>query len=127
MLSYHLKNSFGIHKSIVIPETQYSLSFVFKPVTSFPVIFLYCRLSMLTTIKLNNDLSFKAYEIYNIVPQRMLTPELETIQTLRPYMRPQNSLSIRRTVSEVFSIRNQPFSHLMSTLSLPSPLKGEDN
>jgi hypothetical protein len=55
----------------------------------------------------------------------MLTPELETFQTLSPYPRPQDSLRIRGAASEVFCVYNQPFRQLSVTLSQPSPLKGE--
>jgi hypothetical protein len=47
----------------------------------------------------------------------MLTPEFETIKALSPYMRPQDSLGIRRSAPKAFRISNQS----IVTYQSPSP------
>jgi hypothetical protein len=55
---------------------------------------------MLAAIKLDNQLRVKAYEIDDVWPKRLLTLELETLQSMATHLAPKQSLCIRRTNSE---------------------------
>ena len=79
---------------------------------------------MLSTIELDNNLSFQTCKVYDISPHGMLTPELETLLTLAPYPRPQDALRILGADSEVFRVYNQPFPQLSVTLSHALPHQG---
>jgi len=112
MLPYHLKNFPGFQQKLIVPEPQNSIPFLLKPCIALPVIFFAFQGSVLAAIKLNNNLSFKAYKINDIFPYRMLTPEFEAVKTLGPYVRPQDPLRVCRRAPEIFRICNKSFCHL---------------
>lgn len=69
---------------LIVPESDDPKSCLPKcPITRF----VSCRFIVLSTINLDNKLSFKANEIQNEIAKRMLPPELVTIDlsTTQPF------------------------------------------
>ena len=79
-------------ENLVVPEPQYAESGVCQDGRAFRV---GCgRIGMLATIELDDEPSFQAYKIDDVVTERMLSTELASVQSAHPQPSPQRAFGI---------------------------------
>jgi hypothetical protein len=94
-----LQNGVRSEKNVVVPEPQHAKAVRSeKGITSYIIIRL---VDVLTPVKLDNDVGFKASEIADVVPHRMLPTELETIDLPSPQATPKQSLGLRGVLTKI--------------------------
>jgi hypothetical protein len=116
----HVNDSIDVLKYIVIPKSQDSKTLISQP--SVTLCIKTSLLSVLSSIHLNHDSLFQTDKVYDITPQRLLSPEFVAVNPPQAELAPKHTLGIGRVVSE-FSGSCSYSVHF--PLSLPSPQRGE--
>ena len=83
-LSYCFKNSSCIRQYLMIPKTHHRVALFLKPGISLSVFQDLVRQGMLTAIQFNNQLSFKAHKVDDILSSRVLASELHAFKSACP-------------------------------------------
>jgi len=83
-LPYCVKNPTCIHQYLIIPKTHHRVALFFEPGISLSVFRDLVRQGMLTAIQFNNQLSFKAHKVDDILSNRVLASELHAFKSACP-------------------------------------------
>ena len=109
-----------IGKNIAIPYMQYAETLFLEPEIAHLILFKVDR--MLSTIKLDHELFFKADEIDDIHSNWLLPFEFQTQQSFRPEILPKELFRISRSFSQIFCQLDMHFT--IPPSPFPSPTEG---
>ena len=92
----------------MIPESYDTVSLLVQPLGAFFILF--CIDSMLPPINFNNQLDLHTHKVHDVIPNRMLPPEFESIESPIPQMHLHHTFCI----DHIFPELPRPLCHLIS-------------
>jgi len=96
-----IDNPIAVFKHLVIPKSKYPKSLAIEPLRPFQV--LLPSVGMLTTIHLNNELSFEANEIDDVCANGRLPAELAIVYLPMPQLIPDALFGIGHVFTQLSS------------------------
>src|SRR5690606_28372461 len=86
----HFQHSIRVFEDVIVPEPQDGEPVAFQ--RRCPPRVVRCRIRMLATVQLNHEFSFEAGEIKDEIQERMLSPELASLQLPAAQLPPKQGL-----------------------------------